>query len=220
MSLISHRSSVTHQRLIKSPVRTIPKNKVKVHFEKKSWQNTMSLLQSFSCNDKAAVAHSTINNGVCARCHAWLDQDQIQIHQRRLVTQRGMSLCQAVRSTALRFINKKCRQLGPLGCKLKKVPVFYLYFWWMRLHLQYWALPRRTHLTLMLLLSILCISFTTFNSAVIKHKWQHTHTGLLWSQSVTQLRHVMAALLSVNKQEAKNLLLLNKLCKLSIAVAF
>lgn len=60
----------------------------------------------------------------CASCHAWQDQDQVQIHQWHLLTQRQMSSCQVVSSTAVTFIYRNAVRWGLLVISFKKAPVF------------------------------------------------------------------------------------------------
>lgn len=85
----------------------------------------MSPLQGFFCNgEKAVTADLTINNSACASCHARLDQDQVQIHQWHLLTQRQMSSCQVVSSTAVTFIYRNAVRRGLLVISFKKAPVF------------------------------------------------------------------------------------------------
>lgn len=80
-----------------------------------------------SC-EKAITAESPINNWACASCHAWLDQDQVQIHQWHLLTQRQMSSCQVV-SQAGDLRPQKCRQFGASwSSSWKKAAVFCFFF--------------------------------------------------------------------------------------------
>lgn len=76
----------------------------------------------------------TINNLACASCHAWLDQDQIQIHQCNLLTQRQMSSCHIVSSTAVTFVYRNAVQWGLLVIKFKMAPVFCFCPLWMHSH--------------------------------------------------------------------------------------